>query len=50
MSGANQYRIPMVKYVPGKNISYSINRDNIRRERIFKILHCPFEGRELMLY
>ena len=33
------------KYVSGKNIFYSINKDKIREERIFEIVHCRFEGR-----
>jgi len=33
------------KHVSGKNIFFSMNKDNIREERIFEIVHCPFKGR-----
>ena len=33
------------KHVSGKNIFCSMNREKIREERIFEIVHCPFEGR-----
>ena len=33
-----------VKHVSGKNIFCSMNKDKIREERIFEIVHCPFEG------
>ena len=29
----------------GKNIFYSMNKEKIREEKIFEIVHCPFEGR-----
>ena len=32
------------KHVSGKNIFCSINKEKIREERIFEIVHCPFEG------
>ena len=33
------------KHVSGKNIFCSINKEKIREEKIFEIVHCPFEGR-----
>ena len=33
------------KHVSGKNIFCSMNKEKIREERIFEIVHCPFEGR-----
>ena len=32
------------KHVSGKNTFYSTNKDKIGEERIFEIVHCPFEG------
>ena len=32
------------KHVSGKNIFCSMNKEKIREERIFEIVHCPFEG------
>ena len=32
------------KHVSGKNIFCSMNKEKIRKERIFEIIHCPFEG------
>ena len=31
------------KHVSGKYIFCSMNKEKIREERIFEILHCPFE-------
>ena len=42
--GQNQ-ALPMAKYVPGKNIFCSMNKEKARGERIFEIVHCPFKGR-----
>ena len=33
------------KNVSGKNIFCSTIKEKIREERIFEIVHCPFEGR-----
>ena len=33
------------KHVSGKNIFCSMNEEKTREERIFEIVHCPFEGR-----
>ena len=33
------------KHVSGKNTFCSMNREKIREERIFEIVHFPFEGR-----
>ena len=33
------------KHVSGKNIFCSMIKEKIREERIFEIIHCPFEGR-----
>ena len=33
------------KHVSGKNMFCSMNKEKIREERIFEIVHCPFEGR-----
>ena len=38
------------KHVSGKNIFCSMNKEKIREERIFKIVHCPFEGRADLKY
>ena len=32
------------KHVSGKDIFCSMNMEKIREERIFEIVHCPFEG------
>ena len=32
------------KHVSGKNIFFSMNKEKIRKERMFEIVHCPFEG------
>ena len=32
------------KHVSGKNIFCSMNKEKIREERIFEIIHSPFEG------
>ena len=32
------------KYVSGKDIFYSNNKDKIGEERIFEIVYCPFDG------
>ena len=36
--------IVWAKYVSEKNIFGSMNKDKIGEERIFEIIHCPFEG------
>ena len=33
------------KHVSGKNIFCSMNEEIIMEERVFEIVHCPFEGR-----
>ena len=39
------------KHVSGKKIFCSMNKEEIREERSFEIVHCPFEGRaELQQY
>ena len=35
----------LAKHVSGKNIFCSMNKEKIMEERIFEIVHCPFEGR-----
>ena len=32
------------KHVSGKNIFCSMNKNKSEEERIFEIVHCPFEG------
>ena len=32
------------KHVSGKNTFCCMNREKIREEKIFEIVHCPFEG------
>ena len=34
----------LAKHVSGYNIFSSMNKEKIREERIFEIVHCPFEG------
>ena len=38
------FEMVKVKHVSGKNIFCSMNEEKIREERIFEIVHCPFEG------
>jgi len=40
----NQFQIPMAKYVARKCIFCSMNKAKIRGERIFEIIHFPFDG------
>ena len=35
----------LAKHASGKNIFCSMNKEKIKEERIFEIVHCPFEGR-----
>ena len=39
------FEMVQAKHVSRKNIFCSINKEKIREERIFEIVHCPFEGR-----
>ena len=32
------------EHVSGKDIFPSMNKEKVREERIFDIVHCPFEG------
>ena len=41
----NQFLILSAKYIHEKSIFYSMNKDKINGERIFEMVHCPFEGR-----
>ena len=43
--GPYQFLIPLAKYFPGKDIFSSISKGNIRGERMFEIVFCPFDGR-----
>ena len=42
--GPNQFLIPSAKYVIGKIIFCSMNRNKIGGDRSFQIVHCPYEG------
>ena len=37
-------RMVLAKYVSIENIFHSTNKDKLGEERIFEIVHCPFEG------
>ena len=38
------FEMVWAKQVSGTNIFCSLNKDEIREERNFEIVHCPFEG------
>ena len=40
----NQFLIHPAKYVPGRSVFFPMNKDKIRKEIIFEIIHCFFES------
>ena len=46
--GPNQFLLPMVKYLPQKDIFWSMYKGKIRGERMFEFINCTFEGQTEM--